>query len=112
MNSEIKAMVKGSEEVFFGKGTAELLECIEKTGTVRTAAQYMGLSYSKARHMLSHFHTATGKEAVAVTRGGEGGGRAELTEYGKAFLTAFREYEKRSQSAAEELFQECFRGLM
>lgn len=112
MDSEIKAMVRNSEEVFFGKGTAELLECIEKTGTVRTAAQYMGLSYSKARHMLSHFSLSTGKEAVTIRRGGEGGGKAELTEYGRAFLTAFREYERRSQSAAHELFTECFGGLL
>ena len=39
-------------ERFFGEGPCRLLHRIEETGSLRAAAQAMGLSYSKALRMV------------------------------------------------------------
>ena len=79
---------------FFGPGVAELFTLIDETGSVRHASEKMGLSYSKAWKMIRGTEKAIGKEAVVRTQGGKGGGKAELTESGKALLDLFISMEK------------------
>lgn len=107
MESSIKVMIK-AQEVFFGPGTEELFDCIEKEGSVKAASKAMGLSYSKARKMLFLFETYFGQPAVIQHRGGANGGDAELTVKAKHFLKCYKEYRKRSEEAAESIFKECF----
>ena len=45
-------------ERFFGEGPCRLLHRIEETGSLRAAAQAMGLSYSKALRMSYPARTA------------------------------------------------------
>ena len=78
---------------FFGPGVAELFSLIEKTGSVRHAAEEMNLSYSKAWKMIRGTERAIGKEAVIRIQGGKGGGMAQLTESGKHLLKSFRALE-------------------
>ncbi len=107
MKSSIKVMIK-AQEVFFGPGSEELFDCIEKEGSVKAASKAMGLSYSKARKILSLFETHFGQAAVIQHRGGAKGGDAELTAQAKQFLRCYKEYRKRSEEAAESIFKECF----
>ena len=41
-------------ERFFGEGPCRLLHLIEETGSLRSAAAQMGLSYSKALRLVQH----------------------------------------------------------
>lgn len=41
-------------ERFFGEGPCRLLHLIEETGSLRSAAARMGLSYSKALRLVQH----------------------------------------------------------
>ena len=87
---------------FFGPGVAELFSLIDETGSVRHASEKMGLSYSKAWKMIRGTEKALGKEAVVRTQGGKGGGKAELTESGKALLDLFFSMEKEMQQHLAE----------
>ena len=51
-------------ERFFGEGPCRLLHLIEETGSLRSAAAQMGLSYSKALRLVQHAE----KELGAVIR--------------------------------------------
>ncbi len=107
MESTIKVMIK-AQEVFFGPGSEELFDCIEREGSVKAASNAMGLSYSKARKILSLFEKQYGHAAVIQQRGGAKGGEAELTSEAKLFLSCYKEYRMRCEEEAKRIFKECF----
>ena len=71
-----------NDEKFFGPGTLELLKNVVKTGSLLTAAEEMGLSYSKARKMIKTFRLETGEKAIISQAGGAGGGSGILSPPG------------------------------
>ena len=58
-------------ERFFGEGPCRLLHRIEETGSLRAAAQAMGLSYSKALRMVKRAEKELGFALTRKTIGGE-----------------------------------------
>lgn len=54
MRLSIKLTIE-NEKVFFGPGTYTLLKFIDQKGSLLTAAESMGLSYSKARKMIKNY---------------------------------------------------------
>ena len=63
-------------ERFFGEGPCRLLHLIEETGSLRSAAAQMGLSYSKALRLVQHAEKELGFALTCKTIGGRrGGGR-------------------------------------
>jgi len=77
----------------FGRGRAELLEAIEREGSIQGAARRMGLSYRHAWTMLKTSEERWGRKLVCTTRGGRSGGGSRLTEAGRVLLSAFRRVE-------------------
>ena len=62
----------------FGQGPYELLMHIHKTGSLKAAANEMGLSYSKALKMLSTAQKGLPFELTKKTVGGKGGAEVFL----------------------------------
>ena len=60
-------------ERFFGEGPCRLLHLIEETGSLRSAAAQMGLSYSKALRLVQHAEKELGFSLTCKTIGGRGG---------------------------------------
>jgi molybdate transport repressor ModE-like protein len=96
------------EEPFFGAGSAHLLSMIENTGSVRMACQQIGLSYSKAWQMIALMERQWGMSIVHRQQGGKHGGEAHVTPMGKELLERFRQFEKSSKAAVEEIFHQYF----
>ena len=94
----------------FGPGIAELLERIERSGSLRKAAGEMGMAYSRAWNVVNECEKALGFELIARAAGGHAGGGSHLTERGGKTLNAYRKLEAelnaRATSAADELFSE------
>ena len=59
-------------ERFFGEGPCRLLHLIEETGSLRSAAAQMGLSYSKALRLVQHAEKELGFALTCKTIGGRG----------------------------------------
>ncbi len=73
-----------------GRGGAEILTAIERTGSITKAAESVGMSYKYVWDHLAEMERAAEQPIIRTQRGGRaGGGGAELTEVGKALL---REY--------------------
>jgi len=77
-----------------GSGRARLLELIDETGSIREAADSMGMSYRHAWGMLRKVSSAVGGEVVESVRGGSGGGRTTLTTLGRRVLSEYRKAEE------------------
>lgn len=102
MKLRAKIWIERGGEHLFGRGRAELLEAIEREGSIQAAAEKMGVSYRHAWTMLKTSEQRWGKKLVETTRGGTGGGGARVTEAGRRLLDAFR----RIESRLEELIKE------
>ena len=78
-------------ERFFGEGPCRLLHLIEETGSLRSAAAQMGLSYSKALRLV-------------------GGGGSTLTAEARQFLERYEAYRDACVQTSRELYSAFFPG--
>jgi molybdate transport system regulatory protein len=74
----------------FGEGPYRLLKGVELTGSLREAAAYMGMAYSKARWLISSCENGLGFALTLRKIGGASGGSSEVTVKGTELM---REYE-------------------
>ena len=95
-----------TQERFFGPGVCELLERIEKTGSIRAASMQMEMSYTKAWKILNRAEDAMGICLITRTNGGRQGGSSVLTEEGKEAVRCFREMEEKLMRESEKLLQD------
>lgn len=97
----IKAQIILGDEIAMGPGKAELLEWIQKTGSITAAARSMGLSYRRAWLMLDAMNRTFAAPVVETSHGGAKGGGAHLSASGVAVLAAFRALEADLAEAAK-----------
>jgi molybdate transport system regulatory protein len=84
-----------------GPGMAQLLERIDRMGSIRKAALSMSMSYRKAWLLVQGMQSTFGGPVLHTETGGASGGGAQLTELGKRLLKSFRDIEKIAERAAE-----------
>ena len=78
----------------FGPGKAELLRHIAATGSIRTAARELGMSYQRAWQLVQAMNALFRAPLVVVARGGGTGGGAQLTVAGEEVLTRYTRMEE------------------
>ncbi len=93
MDTIISVKLKGSE-IFFGNGIAELLEHIDKTGSLSTACASMDMAYSKAWRIIKRAEKELNFSLVERKTGGAGGGGSTLTQEGRDFLKRYLSFRK------------------
>lgn len=98
-----------NQEIDFGKGVAELLDRIEKTGSLSAAYKAMGMSSSKAWKILRRAEADLGFPLVRGTSGGAGGGGTVLTDEGRELLMRYTIFNAAVQQAAERAFSVYFK---
>ena len=79
------------EEGILGDGKFELIDCIDQLGSLKAAADKMGISYRKAWGNVRDAEEKLGFLLVDKHRGGQHGGKSELTSEGKELIEAYKE---------------------
>lgn len=69
-----------------GKPTISLLQALERTGSINSAAQSIGMQYKTAWHKLEQINNLLPYPLIEKRTGGSGGGGSVLTEEGKKLL--------------------------
>jgi molybdate transport system regulatory protein len=87
------------DEIALGPGRVDLLELIEQTGSLRAAAERMGVSYMRAWNLIKYTNRCFREPMVEVVRGGRTGGGAKLTDAGRRAHILYRRMEKECHSA-------------
>ncbi len=95
-------------EKFFGEGPCRLLSGIRQHGSLRSAAIAMGMSYTKAFHMLKHTEACCGFPLCRRTIGGDGGGGSSLTPEAEDLLTRYEAFRADCSQAAARLYRNRF----
>lgn len=83
-----------------GPGKAQLLESIRDTGSISAAARDMGMSYKRAWLLLDSINQAFEHPSVAAATGGQRGGGAVLTAFGRELLERYRRIEVQARAGA------------
>ena len=99
---KIKAQLLVGDEIAFGPGKADLLEWVDRSGSISAAAKGMGLSYRRAWVMIDTMNRCFGRPVVATAHGGAKGGGAALTAEGRAALAAYRALQSDLTKAASK----------
>ena len=74
---------------------ARMFRAIDQTGSLSLAARTLDLSYPFLWNTISQIERAVNQKLVTRERGGQKGGRAELTGQGKQLLQAYSELDSR-----------------
>ena len=82
------------EDEMIGPGKAELLERIDRCGSIAAAGREMGMSYKRAGQLIGMLNAMFRDPLVDSTRGGPGGGGAVLTQAGREALALYRAFEE------------------
>lgn len=108
---QIEIAVSGEHNIFDGR-LIKLLCQVELLRSVRAACEMCGMSYSIAWNLLNAAEDRLGYPLVSRNQGGRSGSGTELTEKGKRMLNSYLGFEAAMQKKVEELYQECFEGLI
>ncbi|MBE6570486.1 MAG: LysR family transcriptional regulator [Ruminococcaceae bacterium] len=101
-------IVDENGEKFFGEGPARLLRAVEDTGSLRSAALSMQMSYSKAHKIISHAEEVLGFPLTYCEVGGKHGGGSRITAEGKEWLEKYEEFRDACCEANRRIYMEYF----
>jgi molybdate transport system regulatory protein len=97
--------------ITIGPGKADLLEAIERHGSITAAGRALGMSYRRTWALVDTMNRCFRKPVVDTATGGAGGGGAALTEFGREVLRQYRQMESKA-SAVIDAEMESFRALI
>jgi molybdate transport system regulatory protein len=87
------------EDIALGPGKVDLLALVGETGSIREAAESMGMSYMRAWTLIKTINACFREPLVVASRGGKQRGGAVLTENGRNALELYRSLESQSLKA-------------
>jgi molybdate transport system regulatory protein len=91
--------VMGPRAAAMGPGKAELIERIAQTGSISAAARAMGMSYRRAWQLVEALNRDFRMPVVTTAIGGERGGGARVTPFGRRLAARFRAMESKASAA-------------
>ncbi len=89
MDVRAKIAVGRKGKTVVGEGRYDLLRLIDETGSLSGAASAMSMSYRYAWGVIRHLEEELGSPLVESHRGGEHGGRTELTHLARELTSEF-----------------------
>ncbi len=96
------------DDLLFGTGIAELMEKVDRDGSMSAACREMGMAYSKGWKIVRRAENQLGYPLMDGKRGGSGGGKMVLTSQGRELLDRYREMENEINRLAQEVFTRYF----
>jgi molybdate transport system regulatory protein len=105
MKQTVRFRIDFTPACSLGPGKVELLETIEQTGSLRQAAQTLGMSYRRAWLLLDALNRSFSEPSAVASVGGQGGGGARLTTFGSELVKHYRAAAKSIETLARAEFQ-------
>ncbi len=94
----------------FGDGPARLLDGVEQWGSLRRAAQELGMSYNKAWRILHAAEQRLGFALLDRSVGGSLGGGSHLTPEAQDLVRRYRAVSTEAEEVLDAVFQRHFAG--
>jgi molybdate transport system regulatory protein len=97
---KLKAQLLCGDELAMGPGKADLLEAIDREGSISAAGRALGMSYRRTWLLVDVMNRCWARPLVETVPGGGQGKGAHLTPDGRKVLGAYRELEAEMVAAA------------
>jgi molybdate transport system regulatory protein len=85
-----------------GPGKIQLLENIDKCGSISAAGRAMDMSYKRAWDLVDEINRICGHAVVEPQAGGKNGGGAMLTPFGEKLVARYRKIERDAARAVHK----------
>ena len=99
------------ENIALGPGKVDLLRLVGETGSIREAAERMGMSYMRAWTLIKTMNACFKEPLVEAVRGGSKHGGAKLTQTGHKALKLYHAMEEDCVRATKLKWKEL-KGLL
>jgi molybdate transport system regulatory protein len=90
LSIDVELRVHLGDQIAIGPGKAQLLESIQRTGSISGAGREMGMSYKHAWLLVDSMNGCFRSALVEAVKGGKTGGGAVLTSLGLEVLECYR----------------------
>jgi molybdate transport system regulatory protein len=101
---EVRLRIDFAPAGSIGPGKIDLLEAIDRSGSLSQAARDLGMSYRRAWGLLDDLNHSLGEPVASASAGGAGGGGAALTDFGRELISSYRAVETIAVKAAVRRF--------
>lgn len=92
----------------FGDGPLEMLQRVERCGSLRQAAAEMGMSYNKAWYLVRKLEKALGFALLERRSGGRHGGGSVVTPRARELMVQYRRFREQVARDLVELYRRNF----
>ena len=92
--------------IAIGPGKADVLQCIDETGSIAQSGRRLGMSYQRVWSLVASMNRDFVDPLVLTQRGGTAGGGTVLTPTGRKVLKLYRAVESKAQAAVERPLRE------
>jgi molybdate transport system regulatory protein len=97
---KLKAQIMCADEIAMGPGKADLLEAIEREGSISAAGRSLGMSYRRSWMLVDTMNRCWREPLVEAVPGGGRDRGARVTDFGRVVLQAYRAMEQRLSASA------------
>ncbi|WP_035220190.1 LysR family transcriptional regulator [Desulfatibacillum aliphaticivorans] len=94
--------------VVFGLGRLRILEAIQKTGSLRAAAQELGMGYRAIWARIRATEERLGVPVLEKKQGGRSGGGSFLTPFAEKLLEDFKSMQRKVEKETDKTFAKSF----
>ena len=98
---KIRLQILCGDAIAMGPGKADLLEAIEREGSISAAGRVLGMSYRRCWMLVDVMNHCWAAPLVDTNTGGKQGGGAHVTEMGKQVLSLYRALQKSVSASAQ-----------
>ena len=104
----IKVWLEVEGRYAFGFGISEILEAVDRAGSIKQAARDLGKSYRHVWSRVKEAEDALGRPLVETHVGGTGTRRSFLTAEARRLVAGFLALRRRVTQVAEQEFERRF----
>jgi molybdenum ABC transporter molybdate-binding protein len=109
---EVRVRVERQGKTVLDERSADLLAALDRTKSISAGARSLGISYRHAWLLIQEANDAAGQPLTATAVGGQRGGGAQLTEYGRAALRVFEGLQESLRASAVKAIPKVLAGAM
>lgn len=109
---KLKVQLHCGDEFAMGPGKADLLEAIDRTGSISAAGRALGMSYRRTWLLVDAMNRCFADKLVETVLGGGPDRGARLTGNGRRVLAAYRAIEAAAATACAGLALQELQSLL
>lgn len=112
MQPKFNVWLEENGNVVLSPWRVQLLETIEKTGSISAAALELNVPYRRAWEKIQEIERGLGTPVLQTTIGGAGGGGAHLTEAARRAIQRFHVFTTGLQEEIQQRYQAAFAAIV